>query len=417
MSSRHPLNCNYLDTAEKQVVFEKYSAVKSEKKYAECLQLFIADMYRKQVSCDYIHKFISRKRSRRVNIKEYLIDATQAPGFDWKDTFLNQYKYCIASSSQIAEAVNGGKVTQGAIIHHLRNLSKAHGCLPRYKRSNVESVAEQSGAPTNTSSTAANMTTIEKFSTLTTDDDAADHDEFIVVLRYESLVAISTAVDDVLVEAPVGSAVGANLGSVNSSLDRAENQESPTAELTGAQASLLFNVAMISEDPSHNSAFYSPQDHESGSHHVGVDIAAAAAVAAAAEVGQMDNSGASTGRQLIGEFSIASITTEQMKVDGCNIVGLAGKDARDHYAKRLKAILPVNHRVSLDDDDSGDLYMFMYYDSKKPSNRLPVGCVFFKCWGRLRSNHSVLAVHALYPSAWSLPTGAFYHWETVCGLP
>ena len=82
MSSQHPVNCNYLDTAEKQVVFEKYSAVKSEKKYAECLQLFIADMYRKQVSCDYIHKFISRKRSRRVNIKQYLIDATQAPGFD-----------------------------------------------------------------------------------------------------------------------------------------------------------------------------------------------------------------------------------------------------------------------------------------------------------------------------------------------
>jgi hypothetical protein len=144
---------------------------------------------------------------------------------------------------------------------------------------------------------------------------------------------------------------------------------------------------MISEDPSHNSAFYSTQDHED------VDIAAApAAVAAAAEVVQMDNSGASTGRQLIGEFSIASITTEQMKIDGCNIVGLAGKDARDHYAKGLKNILPVNHRVSLDEDDSGDLYMFMYYDSKKPSNRLPVGCVFFN----VGDDCEVITVYWLY---------------------
>jgi hypothetical protein len=56
----------------------------------------------------------------------------------------------------------------------------------------------------------------------------------------------------------------------------------------------------------------------------------------------------------MGEFSIASITVEQMKIDRCNIVGLAGKDARDHYTNDLKPILPANHRVSLDEDDSGD---------------------------------------------------------------
>ena len=97
MSSQNPALSYYLDTPEKQAVFEKYSFVKLKKNYAECLQKFIFEEFRKQVSWDYIHKLVSvsRKRSRKVNIKKYLIDATQAAGFDWEDTFRNQCQFCI----------------------------------------------------------------------------------------------------------------------------------------------------------------------------------------------------------------------------------------------------------------------------------------------------------------------------------
>ena len=97
----------------------------------------------------------------------------------------------------------------------------------------------------------------------------------------------------------------------------------------------------------------------------------------------------STGRRLMGEFSIASITVEQMKIDRCNIVVLAGKDARDHYTNDLKPILPANHRVSLDEDDSGDEYMFLYYTMGKL-----VGCIFLN----VGDNCEEITVYWLYTS-------------------
>ena len=400
MRSQNPALSYYLDTPEKQAVFVKYSFVKLKKNYAECLQKFIFEEFRKQVSWDYIHKLVSvsRKRSRKVNIKKYLIDATQAAGFDWEDTFRNQCQFCIAYSSEIAEAVSGGEVTEVAMINHLRNLGKAHGCLPRYKRRhNVESAAEHSGAPISSS------------------DVAAHHIELIVELRdVESLPRIAAAattttttiitttataaVNDVLVEAPVCSTVGTTLGSVNS--DR--------AELSRAQASISSTVAMATLDLSRNSTLNSPQDHEGGFDDAEAqfevdglqyqpDIAIAPA-AANAEEGVLElqlqavDKGESTGRKLMEEFSIASITVEQMKIDGCNIVGLAGKDARDHYANGLKSILPANHRVSPAEDSSEDVYMFMYYVSKKSSNRSLVGCIFLD----VGVNCEVITVYWLY---------------------
>jgi hypothetical protein len=410
-----------LTSTEREAVIAQYGIVRlsHDKCYSEILQQFILKEFNKKESADNIRHLINyhfnKKRKHKVDISLEVTKASQALDFKRDATYKNQCEFCIQLSPKLAE------ISRDAIIYHLKKLGP-----PRYKRrlqtlvsdqaGPTDGTAKQSEAPTSimsssssSSSSSSMITTTDSFSILTFNlprgpessrDDAADHIELSVGLRDESLVVISAAIDDVVVVATV-SAVGANLGSVNDSREGAENLENPTADQSGAQASTLSTTDMMTKDLSRSSTFYPKQGHEGGSNNAAaqiefyglengpdIDIPAEPAAAEVVEQQAVDIR-ESTGRRLIGEFSIASITVEQMKIDRCNIVVLAGKDARDHYTNDLKTILPESHRVSLAEDDSGDEYMFLYYTLGKL-----VGCIFLN----VGDNCEEITVYWLYTS-------------------